>query len=151
MELLETLKILADDTRFKIVQLLLTHDFCVGALARNLGISEAAVSQHIQILRKGGLLRGEKRGYWTHYAVERDLLIQLAEGLKELSKQPANHKFVCLRESLKKVDGLGGKGKMCKCTCEHPEKLKGKPGNCSNEQKKECHGDEDHTCEKKGE
>ena len=31
--------------------------------------------------------------------------------------------------------------------CEHPEKLKGKPGDCSPEQIKECHGDEpDHTC-----
>lgn len=38
---------------------------------------------------------------------------------------------------------------MCKCKCEHPEKLKGKPGECSKEQKKECHGDEEHSCEKK--
>lgn len=25
--------------------------------------------------------------------------------------------------------------------CEHPERLKGKPGECSPEQIKECHGD----------
>ncbi len=25
--------------------------------------------------------------------------------------------------------------------CEHPEKLKGKPGECSPEQIKDCHGD----------
>ena len=40
---------------------------------------------------------------------------------------------------------------MCKAekenTCEHPEKLKGKPGECSPEQIKECHGDiEEHPC-----
>jgi len=36
--------------------------------------------------------------------------------------------------------------------CEHPEKLKGKkPGECSPEQIKECHGDEKkHPCEDKG-
>jgi hypothetical protein len=27
-----------------------------------------------------------------------------------------------------------------KIVCEHPEKLKGKPGECSPEQIKECHG-----------
>ena len=33
-----------------------------------------------------------------------------------------------------------------KC-CENPEKLKGKPGECSSEQIKECHGDHPgHSC-----
>ncbi|MFW5996322.1 MAG: hypothetical protein ACOCQB_03540 [Halanaerobiaceae bacterium] len=32
---------------------------------------------------------------------------------------------------------------MCQGDCEHPEKLKGrKPGECSEEQIKECHGEE---------
>ena len=31
--------------------------------------------------------------------------------------------------------------------CEHPEKLEGKPGECSPEQIKECHGEtEQHHC-----
>jgi hypothetical protein len=34
--------------------------------------------------------------------------------------------------------------------CEHPEKLKGKPGECSPEQIKECHGaTEKHPCKPK--
>ncbi|MFN2364448.1 MAG: hypothetical protein ABR596_09120 [Halarsenatibacteraceae bacterium] len=34
-----------------------------------------------------------------------------------------------------------------KKNCEHPEKLKSKPGNCSQEQIKECHGEEaGHSC-----
>jgi hypothetical protein len=31
--------------------------------------------------------------------------------------------------------------KMDKDLCQHPEKLKGKPGQCSPEQIKECHGE----------
>jgi len=43
---------------------------------------------------------------------------------------------------------------MCKSEstkgCEHPEKLKGKPGECSPEQIKECHGEVvEHPCVKK--
>jgi hypothetical protein len=38
---------------------------------------------------------------------------------------------------------------MCDCQCQYPEKLKGKPGECSAEQIKECHGDKEHPCEEK--
>ncbi len=45
---------------------------------------------------------------------------------------------------------------MCKAEstkeCEHPEKLKGKPGECSPEQIKDCHGEvKEHPCASKEE
>ena len=90
-KLLEILKALADDTRMKIVYLLLSHDFCVGAIARRLNISEAGISQHLQILRKAGLVKGEKRGYFTHYYVDRDVLKNTADNiLKTASTLPQN-------------------------------------------------------------
>jgi DNA-binding transcriptional ArsR family regulator len=79
--LLKALKPLSDETRFKILNLLLTHDLCVRALAHCLDISESAVSQHLQILRKAGLVRGEKRGYWTHYSVDRRVLNEIGDSL----------------------------------------------------------------------
>lgn len=84
------LKTLGDANRFKIVKLLLGHDLCVGALAQHLNISKPAISQHLQILRKAGLVKGEKRGYWTHYVVERDVIRQVADALIDMSQQP-NH------------------------------------------------------------
>ena len=142
MELFETLKLLADETRFKIIQLLLTQDLCVGALAKRLGISDAAVSQHLQILRKGGLLKGEKRGYWTHYAVDRAGLDQVAEQLKAYANSPAIRQFNCQKLTIHRND-IGGRGKtVCKCNCEQPDKLKEAPEKCSQEQIKECHGDQ---------
>lgn len=95
-ELLQVLKGLADETRFKLIRLLLTHDLCVGALAHRLGISEAAVSQHLRLLRKAGLVKGEKRGYWTHYAVERNTLKELAERLKTIADQSECTEGCCL-------------------------------------------------------
>ena len=41
-----TLKALSDETRMKLVILLLKNNYCVRALAKELKISEAAVSQH---------------------------------------------------------------------------------------------------------
>jgi ArsR family transcriptional regulator, arsenate/arsenite/antimonite-responsive transcriptional repressor len=86
----QKLKILGDANRFKIINLLLGHDLCVGALAQHLGISKPAISQHLQVLRKAGLVRGEKRGYWTHYMVERDMLRQMADTLVNMAQQPAH-------------------------------------------------------------
>ena len=144
------LKGLADKNRFRIIDLLLSHDFCVGALAHHLQISKAAVSQHLQILRKAGLVKGEKRGYWTHYSVEKSILTRLADDLKAMANRKSPE-TVCFRV-VDENDRLCGKEveKMCNCQCEHPEKIHGSPEECTPEQIKECHGDaENHPCEKK--
>jgi DNA-binding transcriptional ArsR family regulator len=144
------LRALADETRFKIINLLLTHDLCVGAIAQRLEVSKAAISQHLQILRNTGLVWGEKRGYWTHYSVERNLLKQISNELTEIADQVFNPEGICLRTCSSEANIKERMGKeMCKDCCEHPEKLKGKPEDCTPEQTKECHGDtEDHPCEK---
>jgi DNA-binding transcriptional ArsR family regulator len=102
-ELLGPLKALADETRLKLISLLLNHDLCVGALAHRLGISEAAVSQHLQVLRKAGLVKGEKRGYWTHYAMKREVLKELADRLKTIADQPSCAEGCCRRKSSDEV------------------------------------------------
>lgn len=81
------MKSLSDETRFKILSLLLKHDFCVRALSKKLNISEAAVSQHLQILKKAGLVKGEKRGYYTHYLVQREEITKAAEHLKDIASK----------------------------------------------------------------
>jgi ArsR family transcriptional regulator, arsenate/arsenite/antimonite-responsive transcriptional repressor len=73
------LKVIADETRFEIIALLLEKAYCVKAIARHINLSEAAISQHLQILRRAGLVKGEKRGYWTYYSVERDYLLQMVD------------------------------------------------------------------------
>ena len=149
MELLEILKLISDETRFKILELLLAQDLCVGALAKKLGISDAAVSQHLQILRKGGLLKGEKRGYWTHYTVERAALEQTSEQLKSFVGTPAANLFQCQKLTVRRSDMLGRGKTMCKCNCIQPDKLNESPEKCSKEQIKECHGAQaPHSCEK---
>lgn len=80
------LKAIADETRMKIITLLLQHNYCVRALARKLEISEAAVSQHLKILREAGLLVGEKKGYFMHYDVNRNVLHELQKRLRHLPK-----------------------------------------------------------------
>jgi len=77
-------KTLSVDTRVRIVQLLKNRPLCVNALSVRLGITPAAVSQHLRILRDAQLVIPEKRGYYVHYRLNTETLRawgKLAEGL----------------------------------------------------------------------
>ena len=67
-------KILAVDTRVKIIRLLKDKPFCVNALAGRLRISPAAVSQHLRVLRYANLVTPDKRGYYVHYLINGKVL-----------------------------------------------------------------------------
>jgi len=62
---------LAAEPRVRIVQLLGKQTLCVGELARRLGMTQAAVSQHLRVLRQVGLVAAEKRGSFVHYSLDR--------------------------------------------------------------------------------
>jgi ArsR family transcriptional regulator, arsenate/arsenite/antimonite-responsive transcriptional repressor len=150
MPLMKSLKALADEKRLKILQMLIANDLCVGALSKHLGVTKPAVSQHLRILRKAGLVTGEKRGYWTHYTVNRHAIRQIAVELNDLASQQKSRETVCwrihaidnIKPQLKEID-------MCENCCQQPGKLMDKPENCTPEQIKECHGDtKEHPCAK---
>lgn len=69
-------RVLSVETRVRMVALLSGRPMCVGALARCLGITAAAVSQHLRILRDAGAVVPEKRGYYVHYRADPDVLAE---------------------------------------------------------------------------
>ena len=91
------LRALADENRMKIVEMLLRHNMCVRSIANKLGITQAAVSQHVRVLREAGLVSGEKRGYFMHYEVNRMALKSLADHLADLAqvKKSGEHSCKC--------------------------------------------------------
>ncbi len=141
------LKALSGEMHFELVKLLLTHEFCVGALAQSLKLSEAAVSQHLKILREAGLVKGEKGGYWTHYMVEKERLNELAQFLREMTNLSPSPDGICIKTLDNKISCGKEGAKKCGSKCQYPEKLKGKPEECIPEQVKECHGEAKHPCE----
>ncbi len=84
-KLAEVFKALADPTRLRLVKLLSESGgaLCVNALARILGVTQSAVSQHLRVLRQAGLVRGERRGPFVHYSLDRDGLEQYKARLRE--------------------------------------------------------------------
>jgi DNA-binding transcriptional ArsR family regulator len=148
-QLLSILKAIADETRLDLLHLLVTQDLCGKALAGRLGISEAAVSQHIKVLRQAGLIDAEKRGYWVHYRVREEVIAPIIDDLNHLLRPSAQPFVQCRRidaapksPSKKEVEIM-----CCGPCCQQPDKLEGQPGQCSAAQIEECHGDQaDHPC-----
>jgi ArsR family transcriptional regulator len=120
------LKAIADDTRIKILELLLRHNYCVRALAKKLSLTEATISQHLKVLREAGLLEGEKRGYFMHYDVKRDVLHELA---KEIEVSAQMERKPC--EPDEHGNCAAGETQHCH-----------KKAECSDEVKEFCHGKE---------
>lgn len=63
MDVVEILKALGNETRYSMVQLLLSDNCCVRALAKELDISESAVSQHLKVLREAGIVKVRRKGH----------------------------------------------------------------------------------------
>jgi DNA-binding transcriptional ArsR family regulator len=71
----EMFKALAVETRVKIIELLKSEG-PLGAknIAGQIGVTPAAVSQHLKILKQAGLVRSERKGYWIPYSIDEEAL-----------------------------------------------------------------------------
>ena len=69
LDCVSALKALGEDTRVRIVSLLLNAPLGVCEIARRLDMSHYNVSKHLRILREAGLLNVEKHGRERLYVV----------------------------------------------------------------------------------
>ena len=60
-------KALADTTRLRILNLLLSGEVCVCDIHDTLGIPQPKASRHLAYLRATGLVDARKDGQWVHY------------------------------------------------------------------------------------
>ena len=74
------LRALGEDTRVRIVGLLIDEALDVGEISRRLGVSQYNVSKHLRILREAGLLEVEKSGRTRLYALPETIRGRAGEG-----------------------------------------------------------------------
>jgi DNA-binding MarR family transcriptional regulator len=53
-------------------------------IAELLGVTPAAISQHLKILRHAGLVRNERNGYWIPYSIDEQALEHCGQLLNEI-------------------------------------------------------------------
>ena len=78
------LRALGEDTRVRIIGLLVDEALDVGEISKRLGVSQYNVSKHLRILREAGLLEVEKHGRTHLYALPEAILRDAADSVLDL-------------------------------------------------------------------
>jgi len=92
----ELFKVLGVSTRLKILQMLKSEGpIPVKTIAKRIGVTEAAVSQHLKALRHAGLVKSERKGYWIPYHVDQEALNSCCGVLMDVCWCHSNHDSCC--------------------------------------------------------
>jgi ArsR family transcriptional regulator len=68
-ESVEFFRALADETRWRVVRLVMDRALCICELADILEMPQSSISSHVQVIRRSGLLESETCGKWTYFRI----------------------------------------------------------------------------------
>jgi ArsR family transcriptional regulator len=72
----EFCKALADDTRQRILVMLLEEELCVGDIVDAFHMSQPTISHHLGVLKQFNLVISRKEGKQVFYAINRDNVVE---------------------------------------------------------------------------
>ena len=108
-ETVKAFKVLSDETKLRMLNILLERECCVCEVMQALGISQSKASRGLSALYDAGFLKLRKDGLWSLYSLDR-------EGMKEnffdlveaVRKDLRDNEMAALdRERLKKAKRVG--------------------------------------------
>ena len=108
-ELIKAAKAISDETRLRILNLLLQRECCVCEVMQVLKISQTRASRNLIVLHEAGFLEVRREGLWAYYSIDRSNLSEyMATLLKAIERYVTDSKVASLdREYLKTAQRLG--------------------------------------------
>ena len=108
-DLIKALKALSDETRLRILNLLLERECCVCEIMQALDISQSRASRNLGILQDAGFLKSRRDGLWIVYSIDWQTANRYATPLTELLKDSAvsNEVLTQDKERLKHAARVG--------------------------------------------
>jgi ArsR family transcriptional regulator, arsenate/arsenite/antimonite-responsive transcriptional repressor len=97
---------LADQTRLRILGLLLTGEVCVCHIHGSLKISQPKASRHLAYLRRAGLVGTRREGLWIHYR-----MATLSDAVLEVIRRTVAHALThqdVVRKDVERLQKLTG-------------------------------------------
>lgn len=79
----ELFRVLADETRTKILYLLAAEELCVHDLAQILDLTLPTVSHHLRLMRLMRLVKSRRDGKHVYYSLSDDHVLQLIQTAQE--------------------------------------------------------------------
>ena len=116
-DVVKAFKALSDETRLRILNILLERECCVCEVIQALDISQTRASRNLAALYDAGFLRLRKDGLWSLYSIDEEgMQGYLTDLVQAVTKSLKVNKIAELdRERLKKAErvGLGCATRMC--------------------------------------
>ena len=85
-DLIKALRALSDETRLRIMRVLLEKECCVCEVMQALDISQSRASRNLGILKDAGFLAARRDGAWIIYSLDRQTANRYAVSLAKLLK-----------------------------------------------------------------
>ena len=85
-DLVKAMKALSDETRLRILNILLKRECCVCEVMQALDISQTRASRNLGIIYDAGFLKVRRDGTWVLYSVDTETANRYAGSLTELLK-----------------------------------------------------------------
>ncbi len=106
---IKAFKALSDETRLRILNILLERECCVCEVMQALGISQTRASRNLAALHDAGFLKLRRDGLWALYSIEKESTKgYLNDLVQAVTKALEGNPVVALdRERLKKADRVG--------------------------------------------
>jgi ArsR family transcriptional regulator len=83
-DFIKAVKALSDETRLRILKVLLERECCVCEVMQALDISQSRASRNLGILQNAGFLKERRDGLWIVYSVDWQTVNQYAASLARL-------------------------------------------------------------------
>ncbi|HEX74463.1 MAG TPA: winged helix-turn-helix transcriptional regulator [Dehalococcoidia bacterium] len=108
-DLVKAAKSLSDETRLRILNLLLVRECCVCEVMQVLNVSQTRASRNLNLLYDAGFLKVRGEGLWAYYSIDKSSLPNhLSLFLNAVEFGLADNKLASLdRERLKEAQRLG--------------------------------------------
>ena len=106
---IKAFKALSDETRLRILYLLMERECCVCEVMQALDISQTRASRNLNALYDAGFLKLRRDGLWALYSIDREgmqeYFSQLVDSVKKALEE--NDVVALDRERLKKAERVG--------------------------------------------
>ena len=106
-DLIKATKALSDETRLRVLNLLLERECCVCEVMQSLDISQSQASRTLTTLYDAGFLRRRKEGLWAFYSIDetKEFYPELIGGVRKALE--GNKIVEADRDRLRKAERLG--------------------------------------------
>ncbi len=108
-KVIKSMKALSDETRLRMINLLLQRECCVCEVMQVLNISQTRASRNLSMLYDAGFLKQRREGLWAYYSVDKSHLENHLAALLEAVKIGLKENPMAIqdKENLNKAERLG--------------------------------------------